>query len=196
MNFKICPSNRRLSEKDHFVASFKNKSRGSLRSSSAALLCCLNLLSSLHTIISEFVCPANQHPKYTIKKEKAHKPLRTSCISPKCLPCLIIIQSCYFDRINKPFACSRYVICVSCSVHVTSTYYMYVCKGSCFFYINYPQTNEVGKSDHMASKSFPYLHRPPHELRFADCPRVLSAPLLPPERFLPAPLPPGASLTP
>ena len=63
--------------------------------------------------------------------QKAHTPLRTSpWISPKmCLPCLIIIQSCYFDyRINKPFTCSRCVICVSCSVHLISTYY--VRKGS------------------------------------------------------------------
>ena len=40
----------------------------------------------------QFVCSANQHPKSTIKKE-AHKPLRTSWISPKmCLPRLIIMQ--------------------------------------------------------------------------------------------------------
>ena len=65
---------------------------------------------------SEFACSANQHPKSTVKK--AHKPLRISWISPKtCLPCLIIIQSCYFDyRINKLFACSRCVICVLYSV--------------------------------------------------------------------------------
>ena len=71
-----------------------------------------------------FLCPANQHPKSTIKK-KAHKPLCTSWISQKmCQQCLIIMQSCHCDnRINKPFACSRCVICVSCSVHVISTYY-------------------------------------------------------------------------
>ena len=42
-----------------------------------------------------------------------------------CRPCLIITQSCYCDsRINKPFTCSRCLICVSSSVHVISTYYM------------------------------------------------------------------------
>ena len=62
---------------------------------------------------SEFACSANQHSTSTIK-EKAHIPLRSSC---------------YFDyTINKPFGCSRCVICVSCSVQLNSTYY--VCKGS------------------------------------------------------------------
>ena len=43
---------------------------------------------------SKFASPANQHPNSTIKKKKAHVPLRTSWISPQmCLPCLIIIQS-------------------------------------------------------------------------------------------------------
>ena len=42
-----------------------------------------------------------------------------------CLPCLIIVQSCYFGyTMNKPFAFSRCVICVSCSVHLISTYAM------------------------------------------------------------------------
>ena len=49
-----------------------------------------------------------------------------------CLLCLIIIQSCYCDyQINKTFACSRSLICVSCSVHLISTYY--VRKGSWAF---------------------------------------------------------------
>ena len=51
-----------------------------------------------------------------------------------CLPSLIIAQSCYSHyRINKAFACSRCVICVSCSVHLISTYY--VRKGSWAFYL-------------------------------------------------------------
>ena len=71
-----------------------------------------------HTIPStwsEFAWPANQHPKITIKK--SHKPLRTSWILQKMFrPCLIIVQSCYFDyRINKSFAYSRCMICVSCT---------------------------------------------------------------------------------
>ena len=45
---------------------------------------------------------------------------------------LIIIIKCYFDYwVNKPFTCSRCMICVSCSVHVISTYYMR--KGSWAF---------------------------------------------------------------
>ena len=64
-----------------------------------------------------------------------------------CPPRLIIIQSCYFDyRINKPFTCSRCVICVSRSVHSISTYYL--CKGPWAFYLNYPQINGVVKFDH------------------------------------------------
>ena len=45
---------------------------------------------------------------------------------------LIIIQSCSFDyRIRKLFACSPCVICISCSVHFISTYYLH--KGSWAF---------------------------------------------------------------
>ena len=39
------------------------------------------------------------------------------------------------------------MIYISCSVHLISTYY--ACKGSWTFYLNYPQINEVGKSNHM-----------------------------------------------
>ena len=80
----------------------------------------------------EFVCPANQQPKSTIKK----KP--TCLCAPRellerCLSCLIIIQYCYFDyRINKPFACSRCLICA---------------KDHGLFYLNYPQINASGKLD-------------------------------------------------
>ena len=38
---------------------------------------------------------------------------------------LCFSDACYCDyRINKPFTCSRCLICVSCSVHVISTYYV------------------------------------------------------------------------
>ena len=61
---------------------------------------------------SEFPCPANQHPKNTIKKKSPH----TSWISQYVCP-PIVWKSCYFDcRINKPFAFSPCTICVSCSV--------------------------------------------------------------------------------
>ena len=70
-------------------------------------------------------CPANQHPKSTIKKIIPQAFAHLVNFSKKmCLPCLLIEQSYYFDyRINKPFVCSRCVICVSCSVRVISTYY-------------------------------------------------------------------------
>ena len=56
-------------------------------------------------------------------------------LSKMCLPCLIIMQSCYFDyTIDTPLACSRCVICVSCCVHLISTYY--VRKGLWAFYRN------------------------------------------------------------
>ena len=84
-------------------------------------------------VLSEFACQANQHPIHT-----------------NLCACLIIMQSCYFDcRINKPFTCSRWVICVSCSVHLTSTYTMR--KGSwAFFNLNYSQICDVRKSDHVS----------------------------------------------
>ena len=45
--------------------------------------------------------------------------------SNMCLPCLIIIQSCYCDyRMNKPIACSCCVISVSFAIHVISMYYV------------------------------------------------------------------------
>ena len=65
------------------------------------------------------VCQLSQSASEKQNQEKkAHIPLRTSWILKQmCQPCLVIIQSCYFDyRINKPFAYSRRVICVSCSL--------------------------------------------------------------------------------
>ena len=47
---------------------------------------------------SLIACPANQHPKSTIKNKKTHEPLRTSWISQTiCWPCLKIIKFSYFD---------------------------------------------------------------------------------------------------
>ena len=61
--------------------------------------------------------------------------LRTSCISQNKCVCHVSYNLVIFDyRISKLFACSRCVICVSCSVHVILTYY--VRKGSrAFFYL-------------------------------------------------------------
>ena len=91
--------------------------------------------------------PSQSEPQKHNPEKKAHKPLHTSCISQEMyLPCLIIIQSCYFDyRIYKPFTCSRCVICVLCSIHLISAY----AKDHGLFYLNYPQITEVRKSDHM-----------------------------------------------
>ena len=75
--------------------------------------------------------------------------MRTSQISPKlCLPCFIIMQSCYYDyRINKTFVCSRswsaFWTLVTLSPRTTHA------KNSGLFYRNYPQIIEVGRSDHL-----------------------------------------------
>ena len=73
-------------------------------------------------------------------RKKAHKPLRTSWVSQKKSVCYVW-KLYNFVRINKPLA-YRCLVCISCSVHVISTYY--VRKGSWAFYLNYPQSNEVG----------------------------------------------------
>ena len=57
-----------------------------------------------------------------------------------------VIQSYYFDyRMNKPFAYSGCVICLSCFWSRCST-----CARDKTFYLNYPQTNEVRTPDRMA----------------------------------------------
>ena len=86
-------------------------------------------------------------------RKKAHIPLRFSWISQTCPPCLIITQSCYYDyRINKPFACSRCVICASCA------------KDHRLFYLNYPQINEVGKEMTYLCKPSPLPNQPKQKL--------------------------------
>ena len=50
-------------------------------SQSYKLFACLTVT----TTWSEIACSANQHPKAKSSKKKAHKPLRTSCISQKCV---------------------------------------------------------------------------------------------------------------
>ena len=86
------------------------------------------------TTWSQIACSANQRPKITVKKKSPQTFARFVNFSKMCLPCLIIMKSCYIGcRINKLFTCSHCVICVSCSVHVISTYY--VCKGSWAFFV-------------------------------------------------------------
>ena len=70
------------------------------------------------TTWSKFPCPANQHLKSTC----APRPFPQVC-----LPCLIIIQSCYCDyRINKTFVCSRPLICVSCPTTRAKDYRVFI----------------------------------------------------------------------
>ena len=81
-------------------------------------------------------------------RKKAHKPLRPSRISHNCPPCLIIIQSCYFDyKINKPFAYSlhdlRFML-YSLNLDVLRAQRIIG-----YFNLNYPQINGGGKSDHV-----------------------------------------------
>ena len=64
---------------------------------------------------SGFACPTNQHPRSTIDKTRPQTFAHLVNFSNKCLSCLIIIKSCYFDyRTNEPFNCSRCMISVSC----------------------------------------------------------------------------------
>ena len=81
-----------------------------------------------------FACPANQHPKYTINNNN----------NIPCLPCLIIIHSCYFDCRNKPSACYLCVICVSLCRRITCAK-----DHRLFFFLNYPQINDVENSGHI-----------------------------------------------
>ena len=79
-------------------------------------------------MLLEIACPANQYPTSTVKKISpqifAHL-----MNSSKNVSAIVIIESCYSDyTINKPFACSPCMICVSWSVHMISMYDM--CKGS------------------------------------------------------------------
>ena len=93
----------------------------------------------------DHVCLASQSAPRKAQSRKKPTNLCTprEFIKKTCPPCLIIIQSCYFDySINKPFACSRCLICVSSSGHVISTYY--VRKGSWAFLSSLP-TNQRGR---------------------------------------------------
>ena len=53
---------------------------------------------------SEIAWSANQHPKSTVKKKPTNLCALREFLKKMCPPCLIIMQSCFFDyRINKPF---------------------------------------------------------------------------------------------
>ena len=61
---------------------------------------------AFHTHVIRVCSPSQSASKMHNQEKRAHKPLRTSWISPKMfLPSLIIMQSCYFYyRINKLFS--------------------------------------------------------------------------------------------
>ena len=92
------------------------------------------------------VClPSQSAPKKHIQEKR---PLSHTSFPQNCLPCLIIVQSCYCDnRINKTFVYSCCVNCILCYVHLISS--SYVCNVIGFFNLNYPQINEGCKSDHI-----------------------------------------------
>ena len=74
----------------------------------------------------------------------------------ECLPCLIIIPSWYFDnRIDKPLAYSRCMICVPCPVHLRTIGF--------FILITHKSCNEVEKSDHMDVPCWLQRLEPPHQ---------------------------------
>ena len=92
----------------------------------------------------EFGCPANQHPESTIKKKKAQIPnhaIFVSCsvhlinLVPRALP------TNHFSGASHAEGPGDEV------VHLIWTHY--VRKGLWAFYFNYPQINEVRKSNHM-----------------------------------------------
>ena len=95
----------------------------------------LSQLLSIHVI---GVClPSQSVPKKHNQEKSPQTFAHLVNFSEMCPPCLIIIQSCYCDyRINKPSTYSRCVICVSCSVHLISTYYVRK-KSEAFFSTNH-----------------------------------------------------------
>ena len=106
------------------------------------------------------VClPSQSAPETHNQEKKAHKPLRTLCISQKmCRPCLIIIKCDYFDyRINKLFTLSSCLVCVSCSVHLISAYH--VRKGSWPFLSQLP-TNQQGQKIQSRHRRFEWSFLP------------------------------------
>ena len=114
-----------------------------------------SLFSNSASTWSELACPANQHPKSTIKKKPTNLCAPYEFIKQMCPPCLIIIQSCYFDyRILKQTFClfSLLDLCfVLCPLDLDVLRAQRII-GS----FNYPQIHQVGKSNHMVH-SIPFL---------------------------------------
>ena len=104
--------------------------------------CPVIVASQLHGVCRS----ANQHPESTIKKKSpqtfAHLVNFSKNFCNVWEPYNLVILAIEW---KKTFECSRCEICVSCCVHLKSTYYAR--KESWAFYLNYPQINEVGKID-------------------------------------------------
>ena len=96
--------------------------------------CCLSYrFRQKKKYVPEFACSANQHPEQTIKRKIPQTFAQLVIFFKNVTLCLVIIKSCWVDyQINKPLTCSHSGICVSCSVHVITVYY--VRKGSWAFY--------------------------------------------------------------
>ena len=88
---------------------------------------------------SEFPCSAK---KYNQEKKPTNLCALREFLK-KCLPCLIIIQSCYCDyRIYKTFTCSRCeLVFVLCSRDLDILRAQRIIG----FILSYPQINEIGK---------------------------------------------------
>ena len=96
------------------------------------------------------VCPPSQSESQNWAQPRNKRPHAFAHLviaTKMCLSWLIIIQSCSFDcRINKPFdtltVWSAFLALFTLSRHTTCA------KDHGLLYLNYPQINEVGKSDH------------------------------------------------
>ena len=99
-------------------------------------------------------------PSQSASKKHNQEKKPTNLCAPRaflkrmCLPCLIIIHSCYFDyRISKPFACSRmFRSLLTWSRRTTRPK-----DHRLFLNLNYPQINEVEKADHTEGNTWTLL---------------------------------------
>ena len=85
--------------------------------------------------------------KHNQEKKSPHTFAHLVNFIEMCLPCLIIMQSCYFDyRINNTFVCSRRLIAfLALSLYLG----VLLAQRILGIYLNYPQISGVGNSDPM-----------------------------------------------
>ena len=106
---------------------------GYLTGALSGLMWLLWIAKQIHVI---GICLLSQSAdeKHNHEKKPTHLCAPRKFPPKMCLPCFIIMQSCYCDyRINKTFLCSRCLICVLHSGHFISTYYAR--KGFLAFFI-------------------------------------------------------------